>query len=53
MLDNQKENNQAKSQHMGRIDAWTRSNAYACVLFFTHMIGAFGVISLEDQVLNL
>ena len=48
MLDNYKENNQAKSQHMERIDAWTCSNAYACVPFFTHMACAFGVISLED-----
>ena len=53
MLDNYKENNQAKSQHMERIDAWTCSNAYACVPFFTHTTCAFGVISLEDWVLDL
>ena len=43
----------AKSQHIGRIDAWTCSNAYACVPFFTHMARAFRVISLEDWVLEL
>ena len=53
MLDNYKENNQGKSQHMKRIDAWTCSNAYACVPFFTHTARAFVVISLEDWILDL
>ena len=46
-------NNQPKSQHIERIDAWTWSNAYACVSFFTHTARAFGVISLNDWVLEL
>ena len=41
------------SQHIKRIDAWTCSNAYACVPFFIHTAHAFGVISLEDLVLEL
>ena len=41
------------SQHIERIDAWTCSNAYACVPFFTHTARAFRVISLEDWVLEL
>ena len=45
--------NQPKSQHIGRIDAWTWSNAYTCVPFLTHTACAFGVISLEDWVLEL
>ena len=41
------------SQHIERIDAWTCSNAYTCVPFFTHMVRVIGVISLEDWVLEL
>ena len=41
------------SQHIERIDAWTWSNAYAWIPFFTHTARAFGVISLEDWVLGL
>ena len=52
-MKNRKANNQPKSQHIARIDAWTWSNAYACVPFFTHMARAFGVISLDDWVLEL
>ena len=48
-----KENRQAKSQHIGRIDAWSCFSAYACVPFFTHTARVFGVISLEDWVLEL
>ena len=41
------------SQHIERIDAWTCSNAYAWVPFFTHTARALGVISLKDWVLEL
>ena len=41
------------SQQIERINAWTCSNAYACVPFFTHTAHVSGVISLEDWVLEL
>ena len=40
-------------QQIERIDAWTCSNAYAWVAFFTHTTRVFGMISLEDWVLEL
>ena len=44
----QKAHNQAKSQNIGSINAWTCCNAYAWIPFFTHTSLAFGVISLAD-----
>ena len=41
------------SQRIERIDAWIWSNAYAWEPIFTHTTRAFGMISLEDWVLEL
>ena len=46
----QKAHNQAKSQNIGSINAWTCCNAYAWIPFFTHTSLEFGVISLADYV---
>ena len=41
------------SQHIEKIDVCICSNAYAYVPFFTYTARVFGVISLEDWVLEL